>query len=184
MANIIRRNERDQGNVAPSGRGRGYEAPYRSGVLDPFRMLGELMRWDPFGDFDRGPGLQAGGFAPSVDVRETPQSFVFKVDLPGVKEDDIDISVTGNRLTISGHREDEKRDDQDENARYHAYECSYGSFSRSFTMPEGVDPDGVRADMKDGVLEVSVPKRPEVQPRRITVGQKGNGDGNQPGNKS
>jgi HSP20 family protein len=175
MANIIRRNEREGGNLTPA-RGRGYyDAPVRAS-LDPFRMLGDLLRWDPFGDFDRGAGLQAGAFAPSVDVRETPQSFVFKVDLPGVKEENVDITVTGNRLTISGQREEEKRDDND---RYHVYESSYGSFARTFTLPEGVDPDAVRADMKNGVLEVSVPKRPEVQPRKISVGQAGNrNDGN------
>jgi HSP20 family protein len=84
-----------------------------------------------------------------------------------VKEEEVDVSLTGNRLTISGQREEEKREDSD---RYHAYECSYGSFTRSFSLPEGTDPDNVKAEMKDGVLNVTVPKRPEVQPRRIPLG--------------
>jgi HSP20 family protein len=173
MANIIRRNERDTGNLTPRARSY-YEPPLRGGVLDPFRMIGELLRWDPFGEFDRGTGFQGGTFAPSVNVRETTQSFVFRADLPGVKEDNVEILLTGNRLTISGHREDEKREETD---RYHAYESSYGSFARSFTLPEGTDSEHVRAEMKDGILEVTVPKRPEIQPRRIEVGQKRTGDG-------
>ena len=89
-----------------------------------------------------------------MDVRETPDGFNCRVDLPGVKEEEVDISLTGNRLTISGQRQEETRDERD---RYHSYECSYGSFSRSFMLPEGVDTDNVKAEMKDGVLNVSIP---------------------------
>jgi HSP20 family protein len=176
MANIIRRNDRESRDVAPRGRGQ-YDPWNRSAQLDPFRILGELMRWDPFADIDRYGGIQAGGFVPAVEVRETADGYNFRVDLPGVKEDDVDISLTGNRLTISGQREEEKRNDSD---RYHSYECSYGSFSRAFSLPEGADPDSVRAEMKNGVLTVSVPKRPEVQPRRIPLGQQS--QQGQPGN--
>jgi HSP20 family protein len=130
--------------------------------------MGELMRWDPFAEIDRYGGLQPGGFMPAVDVRETADSYKFRVDLPGVKEADVEVSLTGNRLTISGQREEEKREDSD---RYHSYECSYGSFTRSFSLPEGTDPDNVKAEMKDGVLDVTVPKRPEAQPRRIPLSQ-------------
>ena len=140
-------------------------------------MIGELLRWDPFGsEYDAAAvwRQRGGGFAPSVDLRESAQAYIFQVDLPGVKEDDIEISVTGNRLTISGQREEERREDDE---RFHAYECSYGSFSRSFTLPEGTDPDNVQAEMKGGVLRVTVPKRPEVQPRRIDIGQRKAGDG-------
>jgi HSP20 family protein len=166
MANIIRRNERESRDVAL--RGRGQAEPWNRGsYFDPFRIMGELMRWDPFAEIDRFGGLQAGGFVPAVDVREAADGYKFRVDLPGVKEEDVDVSLTGNRLTISGQREEEKREDSD---RYHSYECSYGSFSRSFSLPEGTDPDNVKAEMKDGVLNVTVPKRPEVQPRRIPLG--------------
>jgi HSP20 family protein len=85
-----------------------------------------------------------------------------------VKEENIDVSLTGNRLTISGTREEETRDQND---RYHAYERSYGSFARSFSLPEGIDADHIQADMKNGVLSVTLPKRPEIQPRRIGIGQ-------------
>jgi HSP20 family protein len=167
MANIIRRNDRGERELGQRT---------RQNYVDPWGVLGELMRWDPFGEFDRS-STQAGPFVPPVDVRETPDAFAFKVDLPGVKEEDVELSLTGNRLTISGQRTEEKRDERD---RYHSYECSYGSFSRSFALPEGTDIDNVRADMKNGVLQITVPKRPEVQPRRIALGQQGAGKSGQP----
>ncbi len=74
--------------------------------------------------------------------------------------------MTANRLTISGHREEERRDDDD---HYFACERHYGSFSRSFTLPEGVDTEGVQAELKDGVLSVVIPKKPETQPKRISL---------------
>ena len=76
------------------------------------------------------------------------------------------IALTGNRLTISGQREQEQKS---EGEQYYASEISYGSFTRSFTLPDGTDPDNVRADMKAGVLSVTVPKKPEVQPRKIEI---------------
>src|SRR5262249_8334978 len=91
-------------------------------------------------------------------------------DLPGVREQDLEVSVTGYRLTVSGKREEEERREDD---RYFAYERSYGSFSRSFVMPEGADVESVKAELKDGVLHIIVPKKAEVQPRPIGVGQKG-----------
>jgi HSP20 family protein len=117
-----------------------------------------------------GSASTAGGFAPSFDVRETKDAYVFTADLPGVKEGDLELSLTGNRLTLSGRREEEKREEED---RWFAYERSYGSFSRSFTLPEGVDPDHVQAELKDGVLRVSVPKKAEVKPRKIELKQIG-----------
>ena len=83
-----------------------------------------------------------------------------------MKEEDVHVSLTGNRLTVSGHREQEHREEGD---RYYASELSYGSFSRAFTLPDGCDPEHVRAEMKNGVLRIVVPKRPEVQPRKISV---------------
>lgn len=83
-------------------------------------------------------------FAPKFDVRESADSYVFTADLPGIKEDDLDISVTGNRLTVSGRREEEKNQEDD---RYYAIERSYGSFSRSFTLPEGYDLDNIDAEL-------------------------------------
>ena len=133
---------------------------------DPFRMMRDLMRWDPFREMAPLPLGETKAFFPDVDVKETPTDYVFRADLPGIKEKDLEISVTGNRITLSGKREEERKD---EKGTYYSYERSFGSFSRVFTLPEGTDVDHVRAELKDGVLTVTLPKKPEVQPRKIAV---------------
>ncbi len=153
MANIIRRNQ-------------GQEV---AATWDPFRLMRDALRWDPFHEVEavlRTPEYRA--FVPSFDVTETKDAYVFRADLPGVKEENLDISLTGNRLSVSGHREQEHQDHSD---TFYASERSYGSFSRAFTLPEGVDAENVTAELKNGVLWLSVPKKPEVQPRRITIGK-------------
>jgi HSP20 family protein len=106
-------------------------------------------------------------FSPMVEVKETKEAFVFCADLPGLKEEDVEIAVTGNRISITGTRSEEERREDD---RYYAYERSYGSFSRAFTLPNSADLENVNAELKNGVLRVTVPKKPEVQPRRIAIG--------------
>lgn len=135
---------------------------------DPFELMHELMRWDPFQELDRLGTTRGGGYVPAFDVKETKDAYVFTADLPGVDENDLELSVTGNRLTVSGRREEEKRE---ENDRWYAYERSYGSFSRSFALPDGTDLDHVEAELKNGVLKVHVPKKPEVKPRKILLGR-------------
>ncbi len=151
MANLIRRNE---GGTPSTSRG-----------WDPFEMMRDLVRWDPFAELGT-VGSRSLTFAPSFEVKETGDAYVFKADLPGIREEDLEISLTGNRLTVSGKREEEKHEDDD---RFYAYERTYGTFSRSFTLPEGVDADHAQADLSNGVLTVNVPKRPEVKPRKIDV---------------
>jgi HSP20 family protein len=157
MANLIRRTE------APS------EAP---AVWDPFRLMRDFMNWDPFAEM--APSLIRAGesmFSPRFEVKETKNAYVFKADLPGLEEKDLEITVTGSRVTVSGKREAENKD---EGETYYAYERSYGSFSRSFTLPEGADADHAEADLRNGVLTLSIPKLPEHQPKKISV--KGLGD--------
>lgn len=125
--------------------------------LEPFEQMGRMV----------GGSEQAWNFVPAFEVKETKDSYIFKADLPGVKESDLDITLTGDRLTISGKRETEQQEDSD---RFYAYERSFGSFSRSFTLPEGVDVNSCNAELKDGVLHLRLPKVPEVQPKRIQVG--------------
>jgi HSP20 family protein len=136
---------------------------------DPLRRMRELFDWDPFAEMMPYHGAAVAEFEPRFEVKETKDSYVFRADLPGVDEKDLDIGLTGNRLTISGTRRCEERK---EDERFYAYECSYGSFTRSFTLPDGIDGDHVSADLKDGVLKLVVPKRPETQPRKITLGDK------------
>ncbi|MFN7135345.1 MAG: Hsp20/alpha crystallin family protein, partial [Myxococcales bacterium] len=105
-------------------------------------------------------------FVPRFEVKETKDGYVFKADLPGVDEKDVDVSLTGNRLTISGRREAEERK---EGETYFAYERSFGSFSRTFTLPEGVDTEHVDAELKNGVLTIQLGKRAEMKPRKIAL---------------
>jgi HSP20 family protein len=137
-------------------------------TADPFEQMKELMGFDPFEQIDRlVGGDRAWSFNPAFEVKETRDAYIFKADLPGIKDEDLEITLTGDRLTISGKRETEKREDSD---RFYAYERSFGSFSRSFTLPEGVNTENCNAELKDGVLLLRLPKVPEVQPKRIQVG--------------
>lgn len=133
---------------------------------EPFRAMRELMNWDPFQEMLPSVNRAFTGFAPSFEVKETKDAYEFKADVPGVKEADLEVTTTGNRLTIAGKREREKQEHTD---AYYTYERSYGSFSRSFTLPDGVDMAHIGADLKDGVLTVSIKKKPEAQPKKITV---------------
>jgi HSP20 family protein len=129
----------------------------------------ELFRWDPFTASSSWPLAATAGFAPDFDVKETKESFVFTADLPGVADKDVQVQLSDNRLSISGKRESEKTEQQE---TYFASERSYGSFTRTFVLPEGVDADKAHAQLKNGVLSVAVPKRPEAQPRKISVTSK------------
>lgn len=161
MAIVHKREQRDEGSLPAAGRG--------AWDWDPFRVMREMLGFDPYRDLERRyPTAMGGvGFTPSFEVKERSDAFVFRGDLPGLSEGNIDISFTGNRLTISGHREME---DMQEGETYYTCERSYGSFSRSFTLPEGADPDGAKAEFKDGVLLLTVPKRAEAKPRKISIG--------------
>jgi len=132
---------------------------------DPFRVMREMMRWDPFTEM-LPPATSEPAFAPAFEVKETKEGFVFKADLPGVQEKDLEVKLTQNRLSVSGKREQEK---SEQNDTYYTYERSYGSFTRAFTLPDGVDPDNVKAELKEGVLTLTVAKRPEHQPKKIAV---------------
>ena len=159
MANLIRRNNNRE--TAPS-------LPEHR--WDPFRVMDAMLRWDPFrGELGAAFGGSTGyEFAPRFDVKETKDGYLIKADLPGVKEEELSVSLTGNQLTVSGRREEEHRD---EGERYFAMERSYGTFARSFSLPDSVDGDHVTADLKDGVLAIHIPKRPEAQPKKISIGK-------------
>ncbi len=105
-------------------------------------------------------------FAPAFEVKETKDAYIFKADVPGIKEKDLEVTLTGNRLTLAGKREVEN---EEQGETYYSCERSYGSFSRSFTLPEGVDTEHVHADLAAGVLTIAITKLPEVQARKIAV---------------
>ncbi len=132
--------------------------------LEPFRLMRDFLRWDPLRDLDLTSPM--GAFMPSFDVKEGPDAYELKADLPGIHEKDLEINMEGNRLTVSGKRESEA---VKEGERWHLTERSQGTFSRTFTLPEEVDSDKVVAELRNGVLTLMVPKRPEVRPKKITV---------------
>ncbi len=105
-------------------------------------------------------------WAPSVDIFETPNELVVKADLPDVDEKDIDVRVENNLLTIRGERKFDKSVSED---NYLRIERTYGTFSRSFSLPNTVNPESIRAEYKNGVLTVSLPKREESKPRQVKV---------------
>lgn len=133
---------------------------------EPSRMIRQFFGWDPFSEMTPYAADERYAFAPAFEVKETKDGYLFKADMPGVKQEDLDVNITGNRLTVAGKREAEKREQTD---TYYAFERSYGSFTRAFTLPEGIDTAAIHADLRDGVLTLAVPKKPEVQPKKIQV---------------
>jgi HSP20 family protein len=130
--------------------------------FDPFRAMEGLLRFHPAAD----ASLRHAEFAPSFDVKETKEAFLFKADLPGVKESELEISHNGNRLSIAGKREAEERKDGE---NYFMFERSFGSFQRTFTLPESADVDQIKADLSAGVLSIVIPKRTASQPRKVSI---------------
>lgn len=105
-------------------------------------------------------------WAPRVDIAETDTSFEIKAEIPEVKKDDVHVSVDNGVLTLRGERKQEK---EEQDKKFHRVERFYGSFSRSFTLPENVDADAIKASFKDGVLTVELPKTQASKPAAIAV---------------
>jgi HSP20 family protein len=107
-----------------------------------------------------------GAWAPAVDIYEKGTDVVLKAELPGLDPKDVDIRIENNVLTLKGER---KIEDEIKQEDYHRVERSYGGFTRSFTLPSTVDTTNVKADYKDGVLRITLPKREEAKPKQIQV---------------
>ena len=135
----------------------GTAARYR----DPFAVARDLLGWDPFVS-----GRPATAFAPAFEVKETVDSFVVKADLPGVSEADLDINVHNNVLSVSGARQSEERKDGES---YALYERQFGSFSRSFSLPDMADGERIEAKLEAGVLTLTIAKKAEAKPRKIAL---------------
>lgn len=133
---------------------------------EPSRMMREFFGWDPFREMAPFAAVPT-GFAPSFEIKETKDGYLFKADVPGVKDGDLEVTTSGNRLTVSGKREAEKQEQTD---TFYTYERTYGDFTRSFTLPEDAECGATNADLKDGVLTISVKKKPEMQPKKIPIG--------------
>ena len=139
-------------------------------TYDPFRELrslqDEVNRVFNAG-FNRGDNeMMRGAWSPSVDIFENKDSIVLEAELPGMKPEDVNISIENNVLTIHGERKFEKKDDKD---NFHRVERSYGSFTRSFTLPPTVSSENVDAEFDNGVLRLTMAKREEAKPRKIEI---------------
>jgi len=138
--------------------------------FDPFRDLSLLQsRVNKLFSDTRVPGEGEDSFQtwnPAVDIYERSDALVLSAELPGVRRDELDLKVEGNVLTLRGER---RRDQTINDENYHRVERSYGTFSRSFTLPSTVDSSRIEARFTDGVLEVVIPKAEDAKPKRIEV---------------
>jgi HSP20 family protein len=144
-----------------------------------------VINWDPFRDLnmlqdrmnrlfeDTGRGIRRSEepasttiWSPAVDIYETDGEIVVQAELPGMDRKDISLHLENNVLTIRGDRQFKKETKED---NYHRIERSYGAFSRSFSIPTTVDEDKIRADYKDGVLKVALPKKEQAKPKQIQI---------------
>src|SRR5215470_9725794 len=139
---------------------------------EPFREFSSLqdrmnrLFQDSFGREGREEALATAGFAPAVDVYEDEHKITLKIEVPGIDEKDIDVRVDNNTLTVHGERKFEK-EEKEEN--YRRIERQYGSFTRSFTLPQTVDAENVSANYEKGVLKITLPKKAEAKPKQIKV---------------
>ena len=106
------------------------------------------------------------GWTPSVDISEDDKEYVVRAELPGLSKKDVNVTFENGILNISGDRQQEK---EQRGRRYHRVECSYGKFSRAFTLPGDMDPNQIKAEFKDGVLFVHVAKSESAKPKQIAV---------------
>jgi HSP20 family protein len=141
-----------------------------------------IIRWDPFSGVDslfnrlanwpqlgiEGNGGRKLDWAPSADISETDKEYVIRAQLPAVKKEDVQVTFDEGMITIKGERKQQK---EDKNEKFHRVESFYGSFERSFSLPDNVNADAIRCDSKDGVLSVHIPKTEtsKQKPKQITV---------------
>jgi HSP20 family protein len=143
------------------------------GLTPVFGLRREIDRL--FDDVFTGRGGSGGGsWRPAVDVHESANELRFDVEIPGIRLEDIELNVENGVLSIRGEKSEERKED-DKEGRYHILERSYGSFFRSFQLPQGVDESQINADIDQGVLHIRIPKTALPQPRRIEIGQSGSG---------
>ena len=143
---------------------------YRTTLSAPvFGLRREIDRL--FDDtFGRGDGMST--WSPAVDIRETEQEMVLELELPGIKPEQVELTAESGVLTVKGEKRSERKEGN-ENDRYHVVERSYGSFMRSFQLPQGVDESKIEADCDSGILSIHIPKAALPQPKKIQIGNAG-----------
>lgn len=143
--------------------------PGQTSLQDEVRQAFDRLFEGNFGqDMSDDSSVVTSQWVPRVDVKEESDRFVLYADLPGIDPGDIEVSMDKGMLTIRGERSSETSTQTD---RFSRIERRYGSFHRRFALPDSADPDGIQAQGRNGVLEITIPKRPEIAPRRIQVGR-------------
>ena len=139
--------------------------------------MNTLSIWNPIHEMDElfhnrlasvlgGEGLQSAAWSPVVDIEESAEAYTIRAELPGLSKEKVKVTVENGALTLSGERDVERRV---ETKTFHRVERSHGTFTRSFTLPDDVDPESVAANFKDGLLEIQITKREEALPKSIEV---------------
>lgn len=142
-------------------------APFRSPLQDMAILQNRLNSiFNDFGRSESGDEVVSGSFIPAVDIYEDNQKLVLKLEVPGIKENDLQIHLENQVLTIKGERKFES-DEKEEN--FHRIERRYGSFVRNFSLPQTVDTGNVTANYDAGVLSISLPKKAESKPRQVKI---------------
>lgn len=131
---------------------------------DIFSAYGKSLKWRNKGNHQE--IMATGDWSPQVDIAETQKDFTIKAEVPGIKKEDIKIAIDNGVLSIRGERKQEK---EEKDKKFHRIERSYGSFIRSFTLPENVDETKIEAEFKDGMLKLQIPKTEESKPKSIEV---------------
>jgi HSP20 family protein len=131
---------------------------------EPFREMEELLR--DYSPFLRSRRSEGGTWMPTANITETEKEYLIKAELPEVKKEDVKITLNDGVITISGERKQEK---EEKDANEIRVESFYGTFSRSFSLPDNVDTSAIRAESKDGVLRVHVPKKEAAKPKAIAI---------------
>jgi HSP20 family protein len=149
--------------------------PFRASVpWDPFRELEEMQnrlaslfgQKLPLVKTGEEEGFTVTEWSPPVDIAEDEKEYIVKAELPGINKEDIKVTVEGGVLSITGERKAEK---EEKNKKYHRIERSYGTFTRTFTLPEAASAEKVSAEFKDGVLKVHLPKDEKAKPKSVEV---------------
>jgi HSP20 family protein len=135
---------------------------------EPFREMEDMFRqYSPF--FSRALRRNGGegvAWSPVADITETAKEYLIKAELPEVRKEDVKITLENGVITISGERRMEQEQKEANEIRVESF---YGTFSRSFSLPDNIDPKGIQAEAKDGVLKIRIPKNPEASPKKIEV---------------
>ena len=133
-----------------------------------FNLHNEMGRvfGDLFAPHEGGTEAEETAWMPTVDISETENGYEIRAELPGVSEDDVNVSVTDNVLTVKGEK---RQEEETEGKNYHRVERRYGSFQRSFTLPRHIEIDAIKAEFKDGVLTLGIPKAEVAKPTEIPI---------------